>query len=86
MTEILNKMLAELQAHFEAKELEVNNNPNCNAYTLGELKNRKGDIANFEFFIKQANEPSLQSEIIKGFRKDVDRIKSDIDKIKCEAN
>jgi hypothetical protein len=84
MKEELNSMLAEVKSYLKAKETEVAENPNCNSYAHGELLNRKRDVANFEIFIKQANEPTLKSEIIKGFRKDADRIKADIDKIKCE--
>jgi len=84
MKEILFKMLAELEAHFETKELEVSNNPNFNSYTQSELNNRKNEILNFEFFIKKADISSLQNEIIQDFRKNADRIILDIDKIKCE--
>ena len=84
MKEILFKMLAELEAHFEKKELEVSNNPNFNSHTQSELNNRKNEILNFEFFIKKADISSLQNEIIQDFRKNADRIKLDIDKIKCE--
>jgi len=85
MKERLIKILDELKAHYEAKELEVNDNNNCDAYTYGELKNRKQDILKFETFISQTNEPTLQSEILEEFRNSADRIKADIDKIKCEA-
>lgn len=87
MKEILGKMLAELKANFKEKEIEVNNNPNCNSYTQSKLSNSEKQIECFEHSIQQVtNDPTQQTEVLNNFNKNAKQIKLDIIKINCDNN
>lgn len=78
----LDIIVQDLKKYLESKELELKQDPNFNAYTLSHLQNRQSDIVNFQFAAKNCEtDPFFKNQIIKNFKKEANKIKSEIDAI-----
>jgi len=80
----LKILVDNLKKHYAAKELELRKHPSFNTYTEGALLNRQYDIENFQFASEKCDtHPLLKRQIIKNFKNEAVKIKSEIDKISC---
>lgn len=78
----LENLVTDLKKSYALKELELNQRLDTNAYSYGELINRKNDVINFEFACSQVvdNQP-MKVTIIKNFEERAEEIKLLINKI-----
>jgi|GEM_PF-6611235 hypothetical protein len=79
----LNEIVADVEAYYSAKELEINNGPrNSDLTTISLLQNRKRDIEKLKESINSVDtDITLKTQILTNYMNHSASIKLDIDKI-----